>query len=227
MVQLTIMIPTYNEEGSIRDCIKRIPKMPWSTELLVVDNSKDKTPDIVKNMMKSMKNLRLVHYLPAQGKGHALKEGLKAARGEVVVICDVDMDPKELKKVVKPIFDDEADFVNGSRLNRRMEKGAMSFTHKIGNFGFAVILSVLTRKYLRDSLCGFKAWRTKMLPVSQLKENSWPDFELLVKARRNGMRIVDVPIRYTARRFGQAKMHTWRHGVKLLGMAIKLGIGKD
>jgi glycosyltransferase involved in cell wall biosynthesis len=226
MVQLTILIPTYNEEGSVKSCIKRLPKMPWTAEIIVVDNSTDKTPQIVKAMMKRMKNLRMVHYLPAQGKGHALRQALKAVRGDVVVICDVDMDPRELTRVVKPIFDGTADFVNGSRLNFRMERGAMNPLHIIGNLGFAAILSVLTRKILTDALCGFKAWRTKMLPVSQLKENSWPDFELLVKARRNGMRIKQIPIRYTRRRFGQAKMHSFGHGWQMLKMAIKLGLGK-
>ncbi len=226
MVQLTIMIPTYNEEGNIRDCIRRIPRMPWTTELLVVDNSRDRTPEIVEGMMKKMRNLRMVHYLPAQGKGHALRVGMKAAKGDVLVICDVDMDPKELVGVVKPIFDGKADFVNASRMNRRMERGAMSFSHKVGNFAFAMMLSVLARKFLTDAYCGFKAWRTKMLPVSQLHENSWPDFELLVRARKNGMRIIEVPIRYTKRKFGEAKMHTWRHGLQSLGMIIKLAMAK-
>jgi glycosyltransferase involved in cell wall biosynthesis len=222
MVDLTILIPTYNEEGNIKQCIKNIPKMPWSTEILVVDNSTDNTPKIV----KSMKGIRLVHYLPPKGKGHALREGMKAAKGKVLVICDVDMDPKELVKVVKPIFDNEADFVNGSRLVLPMEDGAMSFTHRVGNRGFALLLSPLTRKYLTDSLCGFKAWRTNMLSAKDLKEDSWPDFELLVKARRSGMRIKEVPIRYTKRKFGEAKMHTWRHGVKLLGMVADLALNK-
>ena len=223
MVDLTILIPTYNEEKNIKMCIKNIPKMPWSTEILVVDNSTDKTPQIV----KSMKSIRMVHYLPAQGKGHALIQGVKAAKGKVLVICDVDMDPSELTDIVRPIFDGKADFVNGSRLVLPMEDGAMSFTHKVGNRFFALLLSILTCKWLTDSLCGFKAWRVKDLPLSKLKEKSWPDFELLVKARRARMRIAEVPIHYTKRKFGEAKMHTWKHGVKLVMMAIRLGLQID
>lgn len=226
MVQLTIMIPTYNEEGNIRECIKNIPKLPWTTELLVVDNSKDRTPEIVRGMMKKMKNLRMVHYLPPQGKGHAMRAGIKAAKGDVFAICDVDMDPKELVRVIKPIFENKADFVTGTRLNSRMEKGAMSFTHKIGNLAFGLMVGFLSRKFLTDAYCGFKAWRTKMLPLSLLHENSWPDFELLVRARKRRMRIMEVPIRYTARKSGEAKMHTIRHGIQSMGMIIKLAMGK-
>jgi glycosyltransferase involved in cell wall biosynthesis len=219
---LTILIPTYNEEGSIADCIRRLPAMPWSIEILVVDNSSDRTPVIV----RSIPGVRLEHYRPAQGKGHAIWQGMRAARGKVIVICDVDMDPTELPPVVQPIFDGQADFVNGSRMILPMERGAMSFTHRVGNTLFAVAMSILTCKHFTDVYCGFKAWRADLLPANQFHENTWPDLELLFNARRGGLRIVEAPVRYTKRKFGASKMHTWRHGWNLLCMMLRLAIGR-
>lgn len=215
---LTILIPTYNEEDSIADCINRIPAMPWSKDLLVVDNSNDRTPAIV----RSLPEVRLEHYRPAQGKGHAIWNGMRAARGNVIVICDVDMDPTELPKVVQPIFNGQADFVNGSRMILPMERGAMSFTHRMGNTFFAMAMSILTHQRFTDVYCGFKAWRRNLLPADRFHENTWPDLELLFNARRGGLRIMEVPIRYTKRKFGASKMRTWRHGWKLLCMMLRL-----
>lgn len=195
----------------------------WSREILVVDNSSDRTPAIV----RSMPGIRLEHYRPAQGKGHAIRSGMRAARGKVIVICDVDMDPAELPPVVQPIFDGEADFVNGSRMILPMERGAMSFTHWVGNTFFAVAMSILTCRRFTDVYCGFKAWRADLLPARQFHENTWPDLELLFNARRGGLRIVEVPVRYTKRKFGASKMHTWRHGWNLLCMMLRLAFHRD
>lgn len=215
---LTVLIPTYNEEGCIADCIGRIPAMPWSREILVVDNSSDRTPEIV----RAMPGIRLEHYRPAQGKGHAIWHGMRAARGRVIVICDVDMDPAGLPPLLQPIFDGRADFVNGSRMLLPMERGAMSFTHRVGNACFAAAMSILTLRRFTDVYCGFKAWRADLLPPDRFREKSWPDLELLFNAKRGGLRILEIPVRYTKRKFGASKMHTWRHGWNLLCMMLRL-----
>jgi glycosyltransferase involved in cell wall biosynthesis len=220
---LTILVPTYNEEGSIADCIQRIPALPWPAEILVVDNSTDRTPDLV----RAMPGVRLLHYLPAQGKAHAVREGMRAAAGRVLVICDADMDPAELPQVVRPIMDGQADFVNGSRLILPREKGSMSFTHRVGNLFFALLMSVLVRRWLTDALCGFKAWRTDRLTPDLMRERGWPDLELLVRAHRAGMRIAEVPVRYTLRKTGASKMHTWRDGWNLLCMWFRLAFKRS
>jgi glycosyltransferase involved in cell wall biosynthesis len=220
---LTILVPTYNEQDSIADCLNRIPAMPWTREIVVVDNSGDRTPEIV----RAMPGIRLEHYRPAQGKGHAIWHGMRAARGKVIVICDVDMDPAELPPVVQPIFDGRADFVNGSRMILPMERGAMSITHKVGNTGFAMAMSILTRRWFTDVYCGFKAWRTDLLPADRFHENSWPDLELLFNAQRAGLRIVEVPVRYTTRKFGSSKMRTWHHGWNLLCMMLRLDFRRN
>jgi len=225
MKSLSIIIPCYNEEENIAECIKRTPKMPFETEIIIVDDgSKDKTAEIArKTKNPNVKKIRVISYSPNRGKGYAFRRGLKNAEGNVVIILDADMSspPEEIPLVVNPIFKGEADFVNGSRLVYPMENGAMKWLHIPGNMIFALLLSLITGTYLTDSLCGFKAFKKDMLSADQLKENSWMDFELLIKAKRNKMRIMEVPIHYKARKAGDSKMRTFKHGYNMLMMLIK------
>ena len=224
-IQLSIIIPCYNEEDNIAECLARVPTMPWRYEILVVDDgSKDKTVQVARKKAKQLKDkaIRVISYQPNQGKGHAIQEGIKAAQGEFSIILDADMAtmPEEIPKVVIPLFDGSADFVNGTRFIFSMDKNAMYALHKPGNKMFALLVSMIIRQRLTDSLCGFKAFRTKAFK-GKLKENSWPDFELLIKAKRLKLRIAEVPIHYKERVAGVSKMKTFKHGYSMLKMLIK------
>jgi glycosyltransferase involved in cell wall biosynthesis len=217
---LSIICPCHNEEATIFDCIKAIPKLPWKTEILVVDDgSTDKTAAVAKKIKG--RNIKVISYNPNKGKGYAFRKGFEVATGEVVVIQDADMDAStNLKEIVRPIFNGKADFVNGSRLVYPMEEGAMKQLHIPGNKIFAFLVSILIGTKLTDSLCGYKAFKRKTL-VGKLKEDSWPDFELLINASRNKMRIVEVPIHYNRRKAGLSKMKTFSHGWNMLLMLVR------
>ncbi len=209
-VDLTVLIPCYNEEASIKECILAIPEMPWSTEILVVDGgSTDQTSRIAKSIKK--KGLRVIGYTPARSKGYACAFGLKQARGRVTVIQDVDMNPTDIPTIVRPIFEGWADFVNGTRMILPMEHGAMSQLNRFGNkYVFALLVSSVIRQRLTDALCGYKAFYTDLLR-GKLKEDNWPDFEMLIKGKRAGARIAEMPIRYEARRRGTTTRKPFSH----------------
>lgn len=220
-IRLSIIIPCYNEEGNIVECVSRIPKLKYPYEIIVVDDgSEDNTVKTAKSIKR--KELRVITYKPNRGKGYACRTGIKHARGDIVIICDADMatPPEEIPAVVKPILGGKADFVNTSRLIYPMEKGAMKPIHIPGNRIFALMVSLIIGKKLTDTLSGFKAFRKDML-LSKLKENSWPDFEMIIKAKRNGLRIAEVPIHYKARRAGVSKMKTVRHAYKMFMMLMR------
>jgi len=220
-IVLSVIIPCYNEEKNIRECVKRVPHFSYSYEIIVVnDGSKDNTAKVARSIKR--KELKIVSYDKNRGKGYAFKQGIKKAVGNFVICCDADMAtmPEEIPLVIEPLIRDEVDFVNTSRLLLPMEKGAMKSLHVPGNYMFAILVSLIIRKKLTDTLSGFKAFRrTKLL--GKLKEDSWPDFEMLFQARKQNLRITEVPIHYKARRAGASKMKTFSHGFKMLGMLIE------
>ena len=222
---VSIIIPCYNEEQAIESCVDAIPELPWKYEIIVVDDgSKDRTAEVAGKIKR--KNLKVISYKPNGGKGHAFRTGFEAAEGDVVVIQDADMNPEvDLVEVLKPLFEGKADFVNGTRFVYEMERGAMKALHVPGNMAFAFLVSLMSGAKLSDSLCGYKAFKRKML-LGQLHEDSWPDFEMLIKAGRNKMRIVEVPIHYKRRIAGQSKMKILEHGSRLFRVWFNQYLGQ-
>ncbi len=225
MNKISIIIPCYNEEGNIRECLRRIPAMDWETELIVVDDgSTDRTVEFARAADTPF--LKVIRHEKNLGKGAALKTGLLHATGGVAVILDADYTspPSEIPLVVKPIFAGEADFVTGTRFTYPMEKGAMKRLHILGNKISCLIISSFMRLRITDSLCGLKAFKKEML-TGKLTEKGWPDFELLIKAKRNNMRIMEVPVHYMARKAGVSKMGTFKGMYRMPMLLIKSLLG--
>ena len=219
-VDLTVLIPCYNEAEGIVDIIKRVPNMPWTTEILVVDaGSSDNTGAVARSIKR--KGLRVIGYKETRTKGYACAFGIENAKGRVTVIQDADMDPESIPVIVRPIFEGTADFVNGTRMILPMEQGSMTRLNRFGNTIFAMLVSAVIGKHLTDSLCGYKAFHTDLLR-GKLVEDNWPDFEMIIKAKRLGAKIIEVPIRYNARKTGQTKMQPLSHGWSMLKMLAKL-----
>lgn len=221
MYGVSIIIPCFNEEENISNCIESIQNLPWSHEIVVVDDgSIDNTFSVANGLKK--KNVNVLRYSKNKGKGYAVRFGIRNSKGDVGVILDADMatPPEELRNILKPIMEGKADFVNGSRMIYPMESGAMRGVHVLGNKIFAIIISLLIRKRLTDTLCGFKAFRISDFR-DILKQDTWPDFELILKAKRNGMRISEVPIHYKRRVAGKSKMKTFMHAYKMSKILMK------
>ncbi|MHA1297860.1 MAG: flippase-like domain-containing protein [Candidatus Helarchaeota archaeon] len=216
--KVSIIIPCYNEEDNIIECINRVPNFKFDYEIIVVDDgSTDKTAEVARTAKR--KNVKVLRYKNNRGKGHACRIGIKYATGDVIVICDADMatQPEELGSVLAPLFNGSADFVNGSRLVYPMEEGAMKKSHIFGNHIFAWFFSLYLGVRLTDTLCGFKAFRKDQIE-GKLTEDSWPDFDMLFQAKKSNLRVVEVPIHYKARKAGKSKMKTFKHGYDMLRM---------
>ena len=214
--QLSIIIPTHNEENNIVTCINKIPEFEWKTEIIISDDGTDNTARLASELVKKRENVIVIPSNKKLGKGGGFLKGLEKATGEVVVILDADytVDPSELKKLVIPLFNNEADFVNGSRFFYSMEEGAMSLLHRIGNRAFALLTSLVIRKYLTDVFCGSKAFKRELLK-EKLNERNWPDLELIFESKKNNLRIKEVPVHYKARKAGESKLSTFKTGFVL------------
>lgn len=210
---LTIIIPSHNEEGNIVTCINKIPEFKWKTEIIVVDDGTDKTAELAQELTGKRKNLKVLHFNERLGQGGAILKALEIAKGDIIITLDADytVDPSEIENIVTPIFNDEADFVNTSRFYYPMEKEAMPFNHKIGNKIFAISASIILRKHFSDVFSGARAFK-KILIGDKLTEKGWPALDMLFAARKNNLRIKEIPVHYKARKAGTSKVGIFKTG---------------
>lgn len=216
----SVIIPCHNEVDNIAECIRRVPRMGESPEILVVDDgSGDGTAEAVRKVMLEDDRVRLISYQPNRGKSHAVKTGLEAARGEALMVLDADMAvmPEDLPKFLQPLQNGTADFVNGTRLIYPMPAKAMRFMNFVGNKVFCLIVSWIIGQRCSDTLCGTKALLKRHAAKIQIGTERWGDFDLLFGAAALKLRMWDLPIHYQERTAGQSKMRPFREAKIFLG----------
>lgn len=217
--RVSVVIPCHNEEGNISPAVERIPDMGAGTEIVFVDDgSTDGTwrdMDLASRQNSRVRAVRLPRHC---GKAAAVQEGIRAASGDVIMICDADLTvtPEELPPFLEPIVRGRADFVNGSRMIYPMEAGAMKFLNRLGNIWLGRLMSWIIGARITDTLCGTKVFRKKDFESVPLGLDPWGDYDLLFGAARMGLRIAEVPVHYRRRLTGQSKMKTFRHGLRIL-----------
>ncbi len=226
---VTVVCPTRNERGNIREAVARTPLMGPATELLFVDgNSTDGTLEEIAAVQAEYEGPLEIRVLTqdGKGKGDAVFKGFDHAKHDVLMILDSDLTtpPEDLPKFYRAIVTGKGEFINGVRLVYPMEGEAMRFLNLVGNKFFSLALSWLLEQPIKDSLCG-----TKVLSKADWKRisdqrsffgdfDAFGDFDLLFGAARLNMKITDLPVRYRARVFGETKMNRFAHGFHLLRM---------
>ena len=206
----SVIIPCHNEEGNVEECVRRVPNMGTSTEIIIVDDgSTDGTRSRVLGIMDNDPRVRLVAFDQNRGKADAVRAGFEAARGDALMILDADMAvmPEELPKFLKPLQTGRADFVNGTRLVYPMEGRAMKAGNFLGNKAFCYLASWVLRQRVSDTLCGTKVlFKRDFMRMPIGGKERWGDFDLLFGAARMKLRILEIPVHYQERRAGKSKM---------------------
>ncbi len=218
-MKASIIIPAFNEEKSIEECVQlALREIPKAEIIIVNDGSTDNTEKIAKKIAKKNKRVQLVSFKKNNGKGFAVREGIKKSNGKFIAILDADcsVKPKEIKKFFKELEKEKKRIIIGNRFFKKMEKNAMPSLHILGNRFFALLFSIALRQKIHDTLCGTKAFANESAKKMHLEENSWPDFELLFKAKKIGLEIIEVPVTYHARKHGESKMKTFKDSIGLL-----------
>jgi glycosyltransferase involved in cell wall biosynthesis len=240
---VSCVIPARNERGNIENALKRFPDLGREAEIIFVEgHSTDETwEEILRVSTVYRDQFRILAVQqPGKGKADAVRLGFSHAREDLLVILDADltMPPEMLTRFTYAYDQGHGDFINGSRLVYPMEGEAMRFLNRMGNIFFAKMLSAVLDVRLGDSLCGTKlvtrhdydrmvAWRKDFGEF-----DPFGDFELLFPAAELGLEIVDVPVRYLARTYGETNIQRFRHGLQLLKMTwvglvrIKMGFRK-
>ena len=227
----TVLIPARNESGNIENAILRLPKFGKHIEILFVEgNSTDDTWEKIQEIQEKYKESHDIKILQqdGKGKGDAVRKGYDVATGDILMILDADLTvrPEDLPKFYNAISSGKGEFINGSRLVYPMEKGAMRFLNTLGNKAFSMVFSWLLEQPVKDTLCGTKVmFRTDYVKLSNNRSyfgdfDPFGDYDLLFGAYKLNLKIIDLPIRYQERIYGDTNISRFKHGLLLLRMCV-------
>jgi glycosyltransferase involved in cell wall biosynthesis len=216
---VSIIIPTLNEEKSIGLVIERVRRSLPGAEIIIVDSSDDKTPEIASSL-----GVRVVKQ-ERKGYGAAVRKGLETAGGRILAFMDGDgtYDPADLKRLVDIVKKGETDVATGRRFSSK--PAGMSTPRYIGNFIVNTVFSMLFLRRIGDTQTGMKVFSREAYLRMRLKENGMPfSTEVLTEACRKGLRVTEVGIRYYSR-IGFSKLNPLKDGLKILLFMVKSRIG--
>jgi len=227
---VSVVIAARNEAGHIIELLNRIPKMGSRTEIIFVEgNSSDDTFNTIKKAISHLSpaDYRLIRQ-PGKGKGDAVRAGFEIATGDMLMILDADMTvpPEDLPRFYAVLASGLGEFANGVRLVYPMQGGSMRFFNLLGNKFFSWVFSWLLGQPIRDTLCGTKVlWAGDYRRIAAGRNyfgdfDPFGDFDLLFGASRQNLKIIEMPIRYQTRRYGETNIHRWSHGWLLLRMVV-------
>lgn len=228
---VSVVVPARNESGNIENAVLRTPKLGKHTELIFIEgNSTDDTWEVIQQVAEKYKNTHDIKIgrQTGKGKGDAVRMGFGMASGDILLILDADltMPPEDLPKFYDAIASGKGDFINGSRLVYVMEKKAMRFLNMIGNKFFSWAFTWLLEQPFKDTLCGTKViFRDDYQKLIENRKffgefDPFGDFDLIFGAYKLNLKIIEVPIRYRERTYGDTNISRFKHGLILLKMVF-------
>lgn len=229
LMKLSIVIPCYNEQKTIRAIVDAVRAAPVADkEIIVVDDcSKDGTRDILRSEIEPLVT-RVIYHDANQGKGAALRTGFAAATGDAVIVQDADLeyDPQEYPKLLKPLIDGKADVVFGSRFTGGEAHRVVYFWHMVGNRFLTVLSNMFTNINLTDMETCYKVFRRDILCQIKIEENRF-GFEPEITAKIAALsecRIYEVGISYYGRTYAEGKKIGWKDGFRALWAIFKYNV---
>ena len=221
-MQISVIIPVYNERDTIAEVIRRVQEQPFEMEIIVVDDcSTDGTRDLLRETAWP-ENIHILYHEKNQGKGAAIRTAIGAVSKEVVIIQDADLEynPDDFSTVLRPIIDGVADVVYGSRF-LGIHRSFM-LHHYVGNKALTLTTNLLYNNMLTDMETGYKAFLSPVIKGIRIRSNRF-DFEpeITAKVLKRGYRIYEVPIYYAGRDYAEGKKITWRDGFAAIWALIR------
>jgi len=225
LMRLSVVIPCYNERATIAAVLTAVENSPYpDKEIIVVDDcSTDGTRELLQAELAPRIDTLLFHERN-QGKGAALRTGIAAATGDIVVIQDADLeyDPNELPSLIAPILQDKADVVFGSRFMGGYPHRVLYFWHSVGNTVLTLASNMFTNLNLTDMETCYKAFRREIIQSIRIEENRFGfEPEVTAKVARMGVRIYEIGISYHGRTYAEGKKIGWRDGFRALWCILK------
>ncbi|MEW6364136.1 MAG: glycosyltransferase [Acidobacteriota bacterium] len=219
MLELTVVIPVYNERVTILEILKRVEAVDIDKEILIVDDcSTDGTREILRAHVEGRPGVRVLYQECNQGKGSALARGFKEARGDMVIVQDADLeyDPADYPSLLAPIRAGEADVVYGSRFTGSPRR-VLYFWHSVGNRLLTLFSNMMTNLNLTDMETCYKVFRREIIQAIPLRSRRFGfEPEITAKLAKMKVRIYEVPISYHGRSYDEGKKITWKDGLSAL-----------
>ncbi|HJY98725.1 MAG TPA: glycosyltransferase family 2 protein [Patescibacteria group bacterium] len=229
---VSIIVPARNESENIKNIVTEMPKFGKRQEIIFIEgHSYDDTWAQIKKEESRRKNVHAFRQ-KGRGKADAVRLGFKKAKGEILIIYDADrtVDAKDLVKFYNLLADGLGEFANGSRLVYPVEKEAMRFANQLGNAIFSYLFTWILKQRFKDTLCGTKAiFKKDYNKIASFRKSfgnidPFGDFDLIFGAIKMNLKVVEVPVRYRRRTYGNTNIQRWKNGfelVKMVWMAYK------
>ena len=229
-MKVSIIIPCYNEQSTIKEIIKKINSQSnIEKEIIVIDDfSDDKTREILENDLKNNIH-KIILNDRNYGKGYSIKKGIESASGDCIIIQDADLeyDPTDYKKLLDPIINNVADVVYGSRFIGTSERRVLYFWHTIGNKLLTLLSNIFSNLNLTDMEVGYKVFKSNVLKEINLVENRFGfEPEVTAKIAKKNIRIYEVGISYFGRKYSEGKKITWKDGFSAIRCIVKYNLFK-
>ena len=226
-MKLSIVIPVYNEKKYIQEIVRRVRQVNLSgieKEIIIVDDySDDGSRQVIKEQLESLVD-KVIYQEKNKGKGAALRSGFQAVTGDIVIVQDADLeyDPQEYDKLLKPILDEKADVVYGSRFVGSEPHRVLLFWHYVGNKILTLLSNMFTNMNLTDMETCYKMFRREVLDGVKIEQDRFGfEPEITAKVARRHWRIYEVGISYSGRNYAEGKKIKWKDGFEGLWALIK------